>query len=364
MDINDCERPRGLLGKARTRDGSRAGATWGGSPRLGLQIEDLSVRLGRVSVLSRVSLRVAPAEQVALIGPSGAGKSTLLRLVAGFIVPDRGMISWNDETWSSAGAIPVAPRRRCIGMVTQDLALWPHLTARAHLSSVLRLRGSPWRGRRAAVDQALAAVGLTERASHRPAALSGGEGQRLALARALAGGSRLLLLDEPFGQLDVALSAELSSHIARLAETSGVAVMQVTHNPTDALQGNHRVVVLEDGRIIQDATPRRLLDAPASRFVAAVVGRTNWIPAERTQSFLHAIGAQPGDDRFVRLPNGSLACAPDALELAETGLMGVLERTLILLARDSVEVQAGADRLRLPGRGTVGTRVRIRASAR
>lgn len=320
------------------------------------------MRLGGVPVLTDVSIRVAPGEQVALIGPSGAGKSTLLRLVAGFLAPDGGAVGWDEERWSDAGGVHLPPRRRRIGMVAQDLALWPHLTARAHLAVVLRLRGVPRRDRQAAIETGLAGVGLLGHDNKRPAALSGGEAQRLALARALAGGSRLLLLDEPLGQLDVALRADLSARIGRLAATTGAGVLHVTHAPEDALQDNDRVIVLEGGRVIQDAPPRELVEAPASRFVAAIGGRVNQVPAVRVGAFMRAVGVRGADPRFKTLPDGTLVSAPDALEVAGNGgLVALVERKLFLLGRPYLEVRAGEDILRVPGDQPPGMRVYLRA---
>ena len=238
----------------------------------GLRVAHLAVRYGAVTALHDVSLGVAPGEHVAIIGPSGSGKSSLLRSVAGLIRPTGGVIRWNDELWFDAsGTGWVEPEHRRIGMIAQQPALWPHLTARAHLTRVLGWRGVARRERGAQADELLELVGIAHRATHRPAQLSGGEQQRLALARALVGGSRVLLLDEPLGQLDLVRRRELGREMCRIAREMNAAVLHVTHDPADALTLADRLVVLEEGAISQMGTPAEAIARPASAFVAQVV---------------------------------------------------------------------------------------------
>ncbi|TVQ32173.1 MAG: ABC transporter ATP-binding protein [Phycisphaeraceae bacterium] len=242
-------------------------------PDAGLRIESIGVRYGAVTALDRVSLTAAPGEHIAIIGPSGSGKSTLLRCAAGLVRPGAGAVRWGDEVWSESGAGRfVQPERRKIGMITQSPALWPHLSARKHMLAVLRWRGVRREARSAEADRLLEIVGITARADHRPAQLSGGEAQRLALARALAGGSRLLLLDEPLGQLDAPLRRSLAATLRDVAKRMNAATLHVTHDPAEALRIADRVVALVDGRIVQEGAPDHFAENPESSFVRSALG--------------------------------------------------------------------------------------------
>lgn len=296
----------------------------------GLELRRLVVQPGPGFVLAETTLEAQPGEHVALIGPSGSGKSTLLRAVAGFLAPQSGEIRWGDTCWSHAGSIDVSPAARRIGMVAQDLALWPHMTAREHLRFALRCRGTRGKTQRAEADRLLARVGLAERSGHRPAALSGGESQRLALARALAGGSRLLLLDEPLGQLDAALHAALAPTIADVARDMGAAVLHATHDPDDAFNLAQRVAVLEGGRLVAYATPTELAARPTTEFLAAVTGYMGVVRREAGAFVAAALGVKAETRGVAWLQNGCLAIRPDALRMrleseaaAESGVAGL-----------------------------------------
>jgi len=214
-----------------------------------LVVDGLSVTLGRVRVLDGYALSVGPREHLCIVGPSGSGKSTLLRCVAGLIAPDAGRIVCDGVALSDVAArIHVAPESRRIGMVAQHPALWPHLSARKHLLTVLRWRGVARDARRAEAERLLELVRIAHRADHRPSELSGGEAQRLALARALCGGSRILLLDEPLGQLDAPLRRDLGQELAAIVRAAKAIVLHVTHDPEEAERLADRVVRLEPTR--------------------------------------------------------------------------------------------------------------------
>jgi len=241
-----------------------------------LELSKLSVSYGNIRALRDVCVSVPPGEHLAIIGPSGSGKTTLLRCVAGLMRPDRGCVRWGDAIWfdgndASATAHWVQPEDRHIGMIAQSPGLWPHMTALQHLVFVLRCRDVPRRDRHSRAMEMLTLVSMQHRADHRPAQLSGGEAQRLALARALIGGSGLLVLDEPLGQLDIILRRQLGPEIVQIAKQIGATVMHVTHDPADALQLADRVLVLEDGVITQLDTPAQLCSHPATEFVRQIV---------------------------------------------------------------------------------------------
>ena len=228
------------------------------------------VRRGALEI--DVDLPVADGEVLAVLGPNGAGKSTLLRVVAGLLRPDGGRVVVDGrEVWDGDGG-HLPPHRRSIGMVFQDHLLFPHLSVTENVAFGPRTRGTPRAAARAAAEGWLERVGLAGLGERRPGELSGGQAQRAALARALVGDPRVLLLDEPLSALDartrLTVRAELGRHLAAYA---GSAVL-VTHDPVDALALAGRVVVVEDGRVVQSGTPDEVARRPRTDYVARLVG--------------------------------------------------------------------------------------------
>jgi molybdate transport system ATP-binding protein len=228
------------------------------------------VRRGSLAV--DVELSVADREVLAVLGPNGAGKSTVLRVLAGLLPPDGGRVVVDGgEVWDSAGR-HVPAHRRSLGMVFQDHLLFPHLSVTDNVAFGLRNRGATRAAARAAAAPWLDRVGLAGLGDRRPGQLSGGQAQRAALARALVGDPRVLLLDEPLSALDartrLAVRAELHRH---LADYAGSAVL-VTHDPVDAMALADRVVVVEDGRVVQAGTPAEVARRPRTDYVARLVG--------------------------------------------------------------------------------------------
>ncbi|HYU15854.1 MAG TPA: ABC transporter ATP-binding protein [Candidatus Acidoferrum sp.] len=237
-----------------------------------IEIADLACRLGGREVLAGITLRLEPGETLALLGPSGAGKSTLLRAILGLLAPSAGEVHIGGRLASAAGRVIVPPEERRLGMVFQDLALWPHLTVAGNLRFVLRARRLERADEARAIAEALESVGLAGLAERYPAALSGGERQRVAVARALVARPRAVLLDEPLANLDVALRAELVALFRTVLRDAGVPAVHVTHDPAEALALAHRVAVVEAGRIAQLATPTAIAASPSTAFAAAVAG--------------------------------------------------------------------------------------------
>jgi ABC-type Fe3+/spermidine/putrescine transport system ATPase subunit len=196
-----------------------------------------------------VSLVVAAGEAIVILGPSGCGKTTLLRLVAGLEVPDHGEISLDGRQVARAGHSLVPPHDRQIGFVFQDLALWPHLTVKEQLAFVMESVGLEKTARDERAKEMLALVQIDTLATRYPHQLSGGEQQRAALARALVGRPRLLLLDEPFSSLDPELRHALRTELTRLQRTLAVTTVYVTHDREDARVLGDRVVAMRAGRI-------------------------------------------------------------------------------------------------------------------
>jgi molybdate transport system ATP-binding protein len=233
---------------------------------------DARVVVARGTLSVDVELAVADGEVLAVLGPNGAGKSTVLRVLAGLLRPDGGRVVVDgDRIWDD-GAVHVPPHARPLGMVFQDHLLFPHLSVTENVAFGLRSRGVRRAEARAATVPWLARVGLAGLGDRRPGELSGGQAQRAALARALVGDPRVLLLDEPLSALDartrLTVRAELHRH---LGDYAGSAVL-VTHDPIDAMALADRVVVVEDGRVVQAGTPAEVARRPRTDYVARLVG--------------------------------------------------------------------------------------------
>ncbi len=237
-----------------------------------LRLDGVRVRRGGFALA--LDLAVAAGEVVAVVGPNGAGKTTLLRALAGLAPLDAGRVTLGDRVLDDAAVgLRADPQDRRIGVVFQDLRLLPHLRARDDVAFGLRARGVPRGEADARAVEWLARVGLAGREDARPAALSGGQAQRVALTRALASEPDLLLLDEPLAAVDVAardgLRELLRTHLAGFA---GPALL-VTHEPAEAIALGDRVVVIEDGAVVQDGRPSEVALAPASAWVARMLGQ-------------------------------------------------------------------------------------------
>ena len=226
--------------------------------------------------LRGINLRLEAGELVGLLGPSGCGKTTLLRLIAGFERPSKGAIHLQNRPVAGEGRW-CPPERRGVGMVFQDYALFPHLTA--WQNACFGLRPGQDNSRAAWLLDLLGLQGLEERFPHQ---LSGGQRQRLALARALAPAPQVVLLDEPFSNLDVEVRLRLRSELSSVLQVCGASGLLVTHDPSEALAICDRVAVMRDGVLHQCAAPRDLVRDPATPFVGRFVLQGNLIPASPT----------------------------------------------------------------------------------
>ena len=235
-----------------------------------LAVDGLKCAYQGQPVLESVSFTIEEGEIACLLGPSGCGKTTVLRAIAGFIELQAGSIRINGETISSAQSI-VPPERRGMGMVFQDYALFPHLSIADNIA--FGLKGLSRSEKKAVVDEVLALVELPDLAKRYPHELSGGQQQRVALARALAPKPRLLLMDEPFSNLDTDLRRQLSGEIRRILKKQGIASIMVTHDQQEAFTISDRLGVLSAGRVQQWGTPEELFYQPSTPEVAAFVGK-------------------------------------------------------------------------------------------
>lgn len=240
-----------------------------------LRFENVRHAYGRKLALSDFTLAVGEGEIVALLGPSGSGKTTALRIAAGLEVPEAGNVFVGTKQVAGGGLF-VPPESRDIGLLFQDLALFPHLSVSENVG--FGLKGNSAERRRRITDL-LSLVGLDGLGQRYPHQLSGGQQQRVALARALAPEPRVLLLDEPFSNLDVVLRHQVRREMVALLKRIGTSVLFVTHDPEEALYVADQVAVMGGGVIQQVAAPEDLYFAPANRLVAAFFGDANVIPA-------------------------------------------------------------------------------------
>ena len=244
-----------------------------------LSLDHVTKAYGAQRALDRVSLEVRDGEFMAVLGASGCGKTTLLRQVAGFDKLDEGSIAIGDTIVSSPDK-HVPPERRRIGIVFQSYALWPHMTVAENIAYSLTVAGvkEPERTRR--VQAALALVELDDFADRRPALLSGGQRQRVALARCLVAEPSLVLLDEPLANLDVHLRASMEHEFARFHRRTGTTMVYVTHDQAEAMALADRIAVMDQGRLLQVATPSQLYREPRDVAVARFVGEGMIVPVD------------------------------------------------------------------------------------
>jgi len=231
------------------------------------------LRVARTAFRLEIDLDVAPGEVLALLGPNGAGKSTALRALAGLVPLTGGTLELDGRTLDDPRRGKyLATEHRPVAIVFQDYLLFPHLSALENVAFGLRARGTDRRVARAQAAEWLTRVGLGDQQASRPGSLSGGQAQRVALARALVTQPRLLLLDEPLAALDASTRMTIRSDLRRhLADFTGATVM-VTHDPLDAMILADRLVVVEDGRVVQAGTPGEVARAPRTAYVARLLG--------------------------------------------------------------------------------------------
>lgn len=238
-----------------------------------LRVKDVHVRLGTNDVLKGICADIEDGEIVALLGRSGSGKSTLLRAIAGLETPRRGSIHIGERAiFDAATGINVPPERRELGVVFQSYALWPHMTVHDNVAYALVLRKVQRAQAERRVQEVLTAVGLGGLGERYPSQLSGGQQQRVALARALVYEPPLLLLDEPLSNLDAKLREEARVWIRTLIKNAGLAAIFVTHDQVEAMAIADRIMLLQDGAMIQNGTPQQLYTEPESLFAADFMG--------------------------------------------------------------------------------------------
>jgi iron(III) transport system ATP-binding protein len=242
-----------------------------------IEIAEISKSFGSFQALRDITLSIAEREFVTFLGPSGCGKTTMLRTLAGFIAPDRGTIQVGGNLMSSPNGI-VPPEKRRMGMVFQNYAVWPHMSVFENVAFGLRISRVPSAAVAERVMRTLDAVGLKGLENRHPGQLSGGQLQRVALARSLVVEPSILLLDEPLSNLDAKLRERMRTEIKALQRRSGITFIYVTHDQAEAMALSDRIVVFNKGAVQQIGTPREIYERPANLFVADFMGLVNKLP--------------------------------------------------------------------------------------
>jgi len=290
----------------------------------GVVVRGLTAGYGSEAVLHDLDLTVPSGAVSAVLGRSGSGKTTFLRILAGFVRPAAGTVQFGDRLVAGAGAgFPhcfVPPEKRRVGIVPQEGALFPHLSVSENVGF-----GLP-RYSESRIGELLEMVGMGSHATARPHELSGGQQQRVALARALAPRPDVVLLDEPFSSLDLALRARLRSEVCGLLRSLGTTAVLVTHDQEEALSIADLVAVLRDGRIVQAGTPAALYTEPADLELARFLGEVAELPATVVRGGLATcslgdVVVQGGEPRGLAVAGGDVIVVlrPEQLELSRPG---------------------------------------------
>ncbi|GAB7010228.1 ABC transporter ATP-binding protein [Halorubrum trueperi] len=254
-----------------------------------LSLSGVTKEFGPETAVDGVSLDVRPGELLTFLGPSGCGKTTTLRTIAGLEEPTEGSVVLGDETVAGDGAF-VPPEERDVGIVFQNFALFPHLTVRENIAFGLDGDEAATAAR---VDELLDLVNMPEHGEKTPDQLSGGQKQRVALARSLAPEPDVLLLDEPFSNLDVRLRVAMREEVRQILKAAGVTAVSVTHDQEEALSISDRVAVMNEGSIEQVGRPEAVFERPESKFVASFLGRASFL-----EGHLHDGKVETGIGRF------------------------------------------------------------------
>jgi ABC-type Fe3+/spermidine/putrescine transport system ATPase subunit len=237
-----------------------------------VRVVNLTKKFGKITAVDNVTLTIHDKEYFSLLGPSGCGKTTLLRLIAGLIEPDSGEIYIGDKLVND-----VPPEDRDIGFVFQTFALFPHMTAWNNVTYGPKVKGFDMAEATTVGHEVLEMVKLHERLDAYPSELSGGMMQRVAVARALAAGAQLLLMDEALGQLDAKVRSEIRYEIRKMAKDLKLTGIHVTHDQSEAMAISDRIAVMRKGKILQIGTPQELYMKPQSIFVAHFIGESNFL---------------------------------------------------------------------------------------
>ena len=237
-----------------------------------LKVKNLSKNFGKVKAVQEVSFEATEGRVLSLLGPSGCGKTTMLRCIAGFENPDRGEIYLDNRKITT-----IPPEKRGIGMVFQNYALWPHMTVYGNLAFGLQIRKVPKDEITKKIKKVLDMVQLEGYENRYPRQMSGGQQQRIAMARALVFEPEIMLLDEPLSNLDAQLREEMRFEFTELQRKLGITAIYVTHDQAEALVISDKIVILDQGKIVQSGSPREIYSDPKNKFVAGFIAVTSFI---------------------------------------------------------------------------------------
>jgi iron(III) transport system ATP-binding protein len=303
-----------------------------------IRVEHLSKSFSGTKVLDDVSFVVKEKEFVTLLGPSGCGKTTTLLSIAGFQTPDAGRIACGEEIFLDREArVELPAERRNLGMVFQSYAIWPHMTVAQNVAFPLRIRKAGKREIQLRVAEVLDLVELGKQTDRYPHQLSGGQQQRVALARAIAYSPEVLLLDEPFSNLDAKLRERAREWLKELQRTLGLTTVFVTHDQDEALSMSDRILVMNGGRILREGTPEETYRQPRARFVAEFLGQCNFLTG--------GISRGPGGETVLTTPefsdgitvdghhdgpSGTVAVRPEDIEISRLDAPGAGSEASVL----------------------------------
>ena len=316
-----------------------------------IRLQGISKSYGDVEVLKEIDLEIAHGEFVVFVGPSGCGKSTLLRVIAGLEKAGAGEIHFGDRRFTD-----VPPAKRGVAMVFQSYALYPHMSVAENMTMSLRLAGVAKPERRRRATEVAAMLQLTPLLDRKPAELSGGQRQRVAIGRAIVRRPEVFLFDEPLSNLDAALRVETRVGISKLHHTLDNTMIYVTHDQVEAMTMADRIVILDQGRIVQVGTPMQLYRAPANLFVAGFLGspKMNFIKVAETGRSAGAIQLRAETGDVFALPRSAatagqaatLGIRPEHLSLAGEGPLGGTIATIERLGSETlVYVEAAGSML-------------------
>jgi iron(III) transport system ATP-binding protein len=284
-----------------------------------VRLVNVTKTYGKIVAVDGVNLHIYDKEYFSLLGPSGCGKTTLLRLIAGLIQPDEGEIYIGDRLVND-----VPPEDRDIGFVFQTFALFPHMNAWDNVTYGPRVKGFDVRKSETIGHEVLEMVRLHERLDAYPNELSGGMMQRIAVARALAAGSKLLLLDEPLGQLDAKVRNELRYEIRRMTKDLELTAIHVTHDQAEAMAISDRIAVIKKGKILQVGTPKELYMTPKSVFIAHFIGESNFLEGYVSNLSRREVIIELRDGIKVQ------AGAPKNMEKGDRAVLAIRPETFII----------------------------------
>jgi putative spermidine/putrescine transport system ATP-binding protein len=327
-------------------------------------VEGVCKSFGAAIALNDLTLTAADGEILVLLGPSGCGKTTLLRVISGIVAHDAGRILIGGRRVDH-----LPPEERNLGLVFQSYALFPHLTVAGNVGFGLRVRRLPKAEIEARVGAALKLVDLENLAGRYTRQLSGGQQQRVALARAIAIQPQVLLLDEPLSNLDAKLREQLREELRALQRRLGVTSLYVTHDQVEAMALADRVIVMNQGRIVEGGAPIELYRRPKHRFTAEFLGQTNLVEAKAEGGFLTLPWGQSVSFDGAERGQVFLSIRPEEIAVADEGAPGVVNELTFLGGAVDYRVTVGpvALRVRMPAPAallSVGDRVMIRLPRR